>query len=344
MPWHRGRPDGGGLLRCTLAARACPKRRLREMCQRRFAPQTSVLGPMQSGAGPARPEAGARTRMSKGKSRVTLILAISAGVALAGCGDNASVERGNVNYENFTAQQIFERGEYDLAQNNPQLAATSFAEVERLYPYSDLAKRAVIRQAFAPPRARNYEESRSAAQRYIDFYPADEDAAYAQYLLALSYYDQIDEVGRDQKLTFEALQALREVIERYPESEYANSARLKFDLAYDHLASKEMEIGRYYLKRDNFTAAASRFRVVVEDFQTTTHTPEALYRLVESYLSLGLVDEARTAGAILGHNFRGTEWYQDAYALLTGKGYTLEAAGDGWLRGIYRQTVLGRWL
>ncbi|MGR3462274.1 MAG: outer membrane protein assembly factor BamD [Roseovarius sp.] len=263
---------------------------------------------------------------------------------LAGCDGGESVERGNLNYENYTAQQIFERGEYDLERNKPKLAAQSFAEVERLYPYSGFAKRAVIMQAFAHHRDRNYEESRAAAQRYIDFYPADEDAAYAQYLLALSYYDQIDEVGRDQQLTFEALQALREVIERYPESAYATSARLKFDLAYNHLASKEMEVGRYYLKRDNFAAAANRFRVVVEDFQTTTHTAEALYRLVEAYLSLGLVDEARTAGAILGHNFRGTEWYQDAYALLTGKGYTLEAAGDGWLREIYRQTVLGKWL
>jgi outer membrane protein assembly factor BamD len=282
--------------------------------------------------------------MSKGKSRVTLILAVSAGIALAGCGDGVSVERGNINYENFTAQQIFERGEYDLAQNDNDLAARNFSEVERLYPYSEFAKRAVIMQAFAHHRARNYEESRSAAQRYIDFYPADEDAAYAQYLLALSYYDQIDEVGRDQGLTFQALQALRGVIERYPDSEYANTSILKFDLAFDHLAAKEMEIGRYYLKRDHFPAAINRFRIVVEDFETTSHTAEALHRLVESYLSLGLTDEARTAGAILGHNFRGTIWYEDSYALLTGQGLTLEAAGDNWLRQIYRQTIQGRWL
>ncbi|MGI3209690.1 outer membrane protein assembly factor BamD [Roseovarius tibetensis] len=282
--------------------------------------------------------------MSKGKSRVTLVFAVSAGIMLAGCGDNQSVERGNVNYENYTAQQIFERGEYDLAQNDPGLAARSFAEVERLYPYSDLAKRAVIMQAFAHHQDRNYEESRAAAQRYIDFYPTDEDAAYAQYLLALSYYDQIDEVGRDQGLTFQALQALRGVIERYPDSEYATTSILKFDLAFDHLAAKEMEIGRYYLKRDHFPAAINRFRVVVEDFETTSHTAEALHRLVESYLSLGLTDEARTAGAILGHNFRGSRWYEDSYALLTGRGLTLEAAGDNWLRQIYRQTIQGRWL
>lgn len=265
-------------------------------------------------------------------------------LVLAGCDGGISVERGNIDYEQFTAQQIFERGEYDLARRKPKLAAQSFAEVERLYPYSEFAKRAVIMQAFAHHQDKEYEESRAAAQRYIDFYPADEDAAYAQYLLALSYYDQIDEVGRDQGLTFRALQALREVIERYPESQYANSAMLKFDLAFDHLASKEMEIGRFYLKRDNFAAAVNRFRVVVEDFQTTSHTPEALHRLVESYLSLGLVNEARTAGAILGYNFRGTDWYEDSYKLLIGQGHTLEAAGDNWLREVYRQTVLGQWL
>ena len=282
--------------------------------------------------------------MAIGKGAARLAGAAVVALLVAGCDGGESVERGNINYEDFTAEQIFERAEYDLERGKPKLAAQSFAEVERLYPYSGLAKRAVIMQAFAHHRDRNYEESRAAAQRYIDFYPADEDAAYAQYLLALSYYDQIDEIGRDQELTFEALQALREVIERYPDSQYADAARLKFDLAYDHLAAKEMEVGRYYLKRDNFAAAANRFRIVVEDFQTTTHTAEALHRLVECYLSLGLVDEARTAGAILGYNFRGTKWYRDSYKLLTGQGYTLEAAGDGWLQEIYRQTVLGRWL
>jgi len=216
--------------------------------------------------------------------------------------------------------------------------------VERLYPYSEWAKRALIMQAFAFHSDRDYENSRAAAQRYIDFYPAEEDAAYAQYLLALSYYDQIDDIGRDQGLTFQALQALRVVIEQYPDSEYARSAMLKFDLAFDHLAAKEMEIGRYYLKRGHYTAAINRFRVVVEQFQTTTHTPEALHRLVESYLSLGLTDEAQTAGAILGYNFQSTEWYQDSYKLLTGRGLSMEAKGDSWLAGIYRQVVKGAWL
>ncbi|SHL65738.1 Beta-barrel assembly machine subunit BamD [Roseovarius litoreus] len=282
--------------------------------------------------------------MTIGKSRATLVGAIVVGLGLAGCSENSRVERGEVDFENYTAEQIFERAEYDLSRNDPDLAAEVFGEVERLYPYSEWAKRALIMQAFSYHQAEDYENSRASAQRFIDFYPTDEDAAYAQYLLALSYYDQIDEVGRDQGLTFQALQALREVIERHPDSEYAQSSVLKFDLAFDHLAAKEMEIGRYYLRGDHFSAAINRFRVVVEDFQTTSHTAEALHRLVESYLSLGLTDEARTAGAILGYNFRGTQWYEDSYTLLTGQGLTLEAAGDSWLRQIYRQMIQGRWL
>lgn len=252
--------------------------------------------------------------------------------------------RGNVPIENFTAEQIFERGEYELARNREDDAAFYFSEIERLYPYSEWAKRALVMQAFSYHKARDYEASRSAAQRFIDFYPADEDAAYAQYLLALSYYDQIDDVGRDQGLTFQALQSLRTVIELYPDSEYARSAILKFDLAFDHLAGKEMEIGRYYLKRGHYTAAINRFRVVVEDFQTTTHTPEALHRLVEAYLSLGFTDQAQTAGAILGHNYRSTDWYEDSYKMLTGRGLELKAAGDNWLNQIYRQVIKGQWL
>ncbi|GAA6187486.1 outer membrane protein assembly factor BamD [Litorivita sp. NS0012-18] len=254
------------------------------------------------------------------------------------------MNNGEVPLEAYSAEQIYGRGEFELGRRRADDAAEYFGEVERLYPYSEWAKRALIMQAFSYHKAQDYPNSRSAAQRFIDFYPTDEDAAYAQYLLALSYYDQIDEVGRDQGLTFQALQALRVVIENYPDSEYGRAAVLKFDLAFDHLAAKEMEIGRYYLKGEHYAAAINRFRVVVEDFQTTTHTAEALHRLVESYLSLGLTNEAQTAGAILGHNFRSTEWYDDSYKLLTGRGLELEAAGDSWLRQVYRQMIKGRWL
>jgi len=275
---------------------------------------------------------------------VLIAMALSACSSDSGRMTGSIFNRQEIPLENFPPNQIFERGEFELNRNRPQEAAFYFSEIERLYPYSDWARRALIMQAFSYHRDEDYPNSRSAAQRFIDFYPDDDDAAYAQYLLALSYYDQIDEVGRDQGLTFQALQALRQTIERYPDSEYARSAVLKFDLAFDHLAGKEMEIGRYYLRREHFTAAINRFRVVVEDFQTTSHTPEALHRLVEAYLSLGLTDEAQTAAAILGYNYQSSDWYQDSYALLTGQGLRPEARGDNWLRQIYRQTVKGQWL
>jgi outer membrane protein assembly factor BamD len=279
--------------------------------------------------------------MYPAKRQSILIGAVLSAAFLAGC----SSDRGRPDVESLSAEEIYSLGEFELeSRRDPEDAAEYFAEVERLYPYSELAKRALIMQAFAYHQDKKYEEARAAAQRYIDFYPADEDAAYAQYLLALSYYDQIDEVGRDQGLTFQALQALRTVIERYPDSEWARSAVLKFDLAFDHLAAKEMEIGRFYMKRQHYTAGINRFRVVVEEFQTTTHTPEALYRLVEAFVALGLNNEAQTAGAILGHNFRSTDWYQDAFTLLTGRGLRPEVAGDGWLQALYRETIRGNWL
>ncbi len=262
-------------------------------------------------------------------------------LSVAGCG-SAQKE---APLDSFTAEEIFKRGELELETGGRENQAIRyFQEVERLYPYTEFAKRALIMQAFALHQDKEYEQARAAAQRYLDFYPGDEDAAYAQYLMALSYYDQIDEVGRDQGLTFQALQALRDVIEKYPESEYADSAMLKFDLAFDHLAGKEMEIGRYYLKRGNYTAAINRFRTVVQDFQTTTHTAEALHRLVEGYLALGLTDEAQTAGAILGYNYQSSPFYDDSYRLLTGQGLSLEAKGNSWLSKVYRQVIRGEWL
>jgi len=280
--------------------------------------------------------------MTVGQAGTRWILAAALCAALAGCGGGREQK---APLETLTAEEIYQRGELSLeAENRPDEAIRYFSEVERLYPYSEWAKRALIMQAFAYHKAREYEDARAAAQRFLDFYPADEDAAYAQYLLALSYYDQIDEVGRDQGLTFQALQALREVIERYPDSEYARSAILKFDLAFDHLAAKEMEIGRYYLRRGHYTAAINRFRVVVEDFQNTTHTAEALHRLVEAYLALGLTDEAQTAAAILGYNYRSSPFYEDSFRLLKGQGLAPDVQEGSWLSRIYRQMVRGEWL
>ena len=276
-------------------------------------------------------------RPGAGFLKTALLVAI-----LAGCSAGGSKERP---LDSYTAEEIYKKGELELETGKrPKDALVYFQEVERLYPYTEYAKRALIMQAYTHHKAKEYPEARDAAQRFIDFYPGDEDAPYALYLMALSYYDQIDDVGRDQGITFQALSGMRDVIETYPDSEYARSAILKFDLAFDQLAAKEMEVGRYYLKRGHYTAAINRFRTVVADFQTTTHTAEALHRLVECYLALGLTDEAQTAGAILGHNYQSSPFYDDTYRLLKGKGLSPEAKGEGWLRTIYRQMVKGEWL
>lgn len=276
------------------------------------------------------------------KSSGPIAAIVAACLMLSAC--SGDVAGRGVPLDSYTPEELYRLAEIELETGRARDAAPLFGEVERLHPYSEWARRALIMQAFAYHRDRDYEAARAAAQRFIDFYPADEDAAYAKYLLALSFYDQIDDVGRDQGLTFQALQALRRVIEQHPESEFARSAILKFDLAFDHLGGKEMEIGRYYLKRGNHQAAANRFRVVVEQFQTTSHTPEALYRLIETSLALGFTDEAQTAGAILGYNFQATDWYEDGFALLTGQGLRPDAQPTGWLSTIWRQTVRGEWL
>jgi outer membrane protein assembly factor BamD len=244
--------------------------------------------------------------------------------------------------ETRSAQQIYLEGEAQLADGRARDAGETFSEVERLYPYSEWAKRAMLMSAFAYHEGGQYAESRAAADRYLEFFPTDAEAPYAQFLIALSYYDQIVDIGRDQSNTFDALTEMRDIIERYPDSEFAESAQMKFELALDHLAGKEMEVGRYYLSRGHYTAAINRFRVVVEDYQTTSHTPEALHRLVEAYLSLGLTAEAQSAAAILGHNFQGSVWYADSYALLTGRGLRPADAPQGnVLVRTYRQMVTG---
>ena len=272
-----------------------------------------------------------------------MCMALLAG-SLAACGGGLKSKK-DTSLDDVPPEEIYKRGELILeTARKPGDSLRYFAEVERLYPYTEWAKRGLIMQAFVLHKSKEYEKARIAAQRYLDFYPGDEDAAYASYLMALSYYDEIDEVGRDQGLTFQALQSLRTVIERYPDSEYSKSAMMKFDMAFDHLAGKEMEIGRYYLKRKNYTAAINRFKVVVQDFQTTTHTAEALHRLVEAYLALGLEDEAQTAAAILGYNYQSSPFYDDSFRLLKGKGLAPEAKGKSWLATIYRQMIKGEWL
>ena len=282
------------------------------------------------------------TRSHPAPGRRSLLLGVTLAVTLAACGSNTGR---NAPLDDYSAEEIFRRGEFVLeTSRRAESSLRYFRELERLYPATDWARRAIVMQAYALHRDGEYEQARAVARRFIDSYPGDEDAAWAAYIIALTYYDQIERVGRDQTVTFNALRSLRRVIEEYPNTEYARSAVLKFDLAFDHLAAKEMEIGRYYLRRGNMSSAVNRFRVVVEDYQTSSHTPEALHRLVEAYLALGLRNEAQTAGAILGHNFRASPFYEDSFSLLTGQGLSAEASGESWIRQIYRRTLRGEWL
>jgi outer membrane protein assembly factor BamD len=209
------------------------------------------------------------------------------------------------------AQATLEAGEY-------QEAARLFDEVERQHPYSVWAARAQIMAAYSSYLIGDYDEAIAALDRYIQLHPGADDVAYAYYLKAISYYEQISDVGRDQKMTELALESLEELVRRFPQSTYARDAKLKIDLTRDHLAGKHMEIGRFYQTREEYLAAINRFRRVIQDYQTTTHVPEALHRLVECYLALGIIDEAQATAAVLGHNFPGNEWYSDSFVLMTG--------------------------
>lgn len=191
-----------------------------------------------------------------------------------------------------------------------------FEEVERQYPYSKWATKAQLMAAYAAYQDDSYDEAILAIDRFVELHPGNEDIDYAYYLKALAYYEQISNVARDQEMTEQSLKAFDTLITRFPDSEYTRDSKLKRDLALDHLAGKEMEIGRYYLNRNQMNAAINRFRTVVKDYQTTTHTPEALHRLVEAYLTLGLRAEATRVAAVLGHNYPGSKWYEDSYKIL----------------------------
>ncbi len=243
---------------------------------------------------------------------------------------------------NESPESIFGRAEAQMNSGNHRTAASLFDEVERLHPYSPYAKRAMIMSAFASFEAAEYDKAILAADRFVDFYPSDAETAYARYLIAQSYYERIVDVGRDQSMTEEAKRALEEVILRHPNTPYAREAQVQLDLVRDHLAGKEMEVGRFYLQRRDYLAAINRFRSVVENHQGSTQVPEALHRLVESYLSLGIVSEARSAAAVLGHNYPGSEWYQASYAMLQGQGLTPEMGSGSWMRRIYRQVIEGQ--
>ncbi len=232
-------------------------------------------------------------------------------------------------------EEIYNQAHDAMLAGNYIEAARQFDEVERQHPYSTWATQAQLMAAYAYYQQNKYDDAVIAVDRFIELHPSHRNAAYAYYLKALSYYEQISDVRRDQKNTQLALDALVEVVRRFPNTDYARDASLKIDLTRDHLAGKEMEIGRYYENQGLYLAAINRFRQVIEKFQTTTHVPEALHRLTECYLALGIKDEAQAAAAVLGYNFPGSDWYQDSYALLTGQDLLPQEKEGSWLSDVF---------
>lgn len=248
---------------------------------------------------------------------------------------NKDDKKAELPYIERPVEELYEEGHRYMENESYETAALFFDEVERQHPYSEWARRAQLMAAYAYYKTHDYDGSILAAQRFLQLHPGNTDAPYAFYLIALNYYEQIVDVGRDQSNTEAALSALNDIIRRYPDTEYASDARLKFDLTMDHLSGKEMTIGRFYQKKGDFLGAIHRFRNVVIDFQTTSHVAEALHRLTECYMAMGVRAEAQASAAVLGHNFPGSNWYEDSYALLKDQDLTPVGDPDGWIARIF---------
>ncbi len=246
-----------------------------------------------------------------------LVLILSAALALSACA--SSKLKKDQSYVARDVETLYSVAKDTLDKRQYKLAAAQFDEVERQHPYSVWARRAQLMSAFSYYVAGDFSDAIGSAQRFLSLHPGSREAPYAYYMIAVSYYEQISGVQRDQKITQQALDALGELIRRYPNTDYAADARLKVDLARDHLAGKEMEIGRFYQQQGLYLAAIARFRTEIDQYDTTSHTPEALHRLVECYLALGIPEEAKKAAAVLGSNYPGSKWYQRSYALIAKK-------------------------
>ena len=254
-----------------------------------------------------------RMRIPLGRS-ATVIAALAVLTTVGGCARNRT--KADTAFIARDVDTLYATAKDRLDRNQYKLAAALFDEVERQHPYSPWARRAQLMSAFSNYMGRDYTKSTESAQRFLSIHPGNRDAPYAYYLIALNYYEQISDVTRDQKITQQALDSLGELIRRYPDTRYAVDARLKIDLVNDHLAGKEMEIGRFYQRRGQWLASVVRFRKVIDTYETTTHTPEALLRLTESYLALGIPEEAKKSAAVLGANYPGSKWYERAYSLM----------------------------
>lgn len=264
----------------------------------------------------------------KNWQRIWCVLAVTGVMAACSSSGDVYVER--------PVEDLYNNAMDSLELEDWEDAVADFDEVERQHPYSVWATRAQLMSAYANYRADNYDEAILTANRFIELHPGHRDIGYAQYLIAISYYEQITDVGRDQAITANALVELEEIVRRYPTTEYARDARLKLQLARDHLAGKEMDIGRYYQGQRQYAAAINRFRTVVEDYQTSSQIEEALHRLVESYLALGVVREAQSAAAVLIHNYPESEWAQFSYAMMQGEDIDQSLLEDTWLSSFWR--------
>lgn len=264
---------------------------------------------------------------------------------LAGCGTGALWDKFMAKDETFVdepADKLYNEGLYMLNEKHDSRSAVKkFEEVDRQHPYSDWARKSLLMSAYASYESGNYDECISAANRYISLHPGSPDAAYAQYLIAVSNFDQIPDVTRDQGRTEKAIAALEEVIRKYPTSEYSAAAKKKIEVARDQLAGREMNVGRYYMERRDYTAAINRFKVVVTRYQTTRHVEEALARLTEAYMAIGVVGEAQTAAAVLGHNFPDSRWYKDAYNLVKSGGLEPSENQGSYISKAFRKLGLG---
>ncbi len=254
---------------------------------------------------------------------VAVILPLTAGCSLFG-GNNGPSDTAYIARD---VESLYNEAKERMDRGDVRIAAALFDEVERQHPYSPWARRAQLMSAFSYYLLKDYTRAIETGQRFLSIHPGNKDAPYAYYLIALCYYEQISDVTRDQKITQQALTALNDIQRRYPNTEYAADARLKADLVNDHLAGKEMEIGRFYERSGQWLAAQLRFRNVIETYQTTSHTAEALYRMTETSLALGLPAEAQKYAAVLGSNYPGSEWYEKAFELIGDEAPSLTVAG-----------------
>jgi outer membrane protein assembly factor BamD len=285
-------------------------------------------------------------KLSAGTRRLRLAASLAVlAIPLSGCGTGALWDKFFAKDDTFVdepADKLYNEGLFLMNErHDPKAASKKFEEVDREHPYSDWARKSLLMSAYAYYQAGDFDNCIGSATRYVTLHPGSPDAAYAEYLIAASHYDQIPDISRDQSRTEKAIAALEEVVRKYPTSEYAISAKAKLEGARDQLAGKEMEVGRYYMNKRDYVGAINRFKRVVTQYQTTRHVEEALERLTECYLAIGVVGEAQTAAAVLGHNFPDSKWYKDAYNLVKSNGLEPSENEGSYISRAFKKLGLG---